>query len=512
MVRQWPTRFGGAIEGLMTYFLWSLPTLILLAALLSGRVNTTVAASLGVGCALPVALFSSPILFGSPQLVVALLRGLWIGLVIAPYILGGLMFWQVAARAPSTITASSSPLQQPVNEASSALAKRRLVFFACFLVGPFAESATGFGVGMLGTVMLIRHLGFAPRYLMVFALLSQIVIPWGAMSSGMILAAAYARIPAVQLGMYSMLPVSLLMLVWLSLFWQTAHRAGIAATKAENMREVGWVVACMLLLATTTAALGPETALLAAYGPLIVLRYLLDGRPTRRQAWGAAINVLPYAVLIAGLASTRLIPEWRSTLDTLWLVKPFDDLPSWAPLFHAGSWLLVGSVVTACVRKQSRALGHEAKAAWGTGKHAVLTVFLFAMMAEVLTAAGISGAFAVALFEALGDSSVLLTPPLAGVFGILTNSGNPGNSLFLPSQVALALQAGLSVPAVAALQQVSGMSLGLFSPVRMSIAATLAAGRGQERLVYRQLLPFAGAALCILMLLAVGVVQNIAVP
>ena len=491
----------------MTYFLWSLPTLTLLAAILSGRVNTTIAATLGLACAVPVALWTGPsLLFDSHQLYVALLRGLWIGTVIAPYILGGLMFWQVAARVPANLSPQSSVEQLLGSNSDSTMAKRRFVFFACFLVGPFAESATGFGVGMLGTVMLIRHLGFAPRHLMVFALLSQTVIPWGAMSSGTILAAAYARLPTVQLGLYSVLPVALLMLVWLSLFWQTARKAGIAVSRSECVRELAWVGACMLFLAATTAALGPETALLAAYGPLIVLRYVLDTKPSRGQALAAATKVLPYVVLIACLALTRLIPELRSTMDSLWRVTPFADLPSWAPFFHAGSWLIVGSIVTAWVRGQQSALVAEAQSAWATGKHAVLAVFLFAMMAEVLTASGISGAFAVAIFNELGEKTILLTPPLSGAFGILTNSGNPGNSLFLPSQVALAVQAGLSVPAVAALQQVSGMSLGLFSPVRMSIAATLSNGRGQERQVYAQLLPFAVMALLVLMGLAVGVV------
>lgn len=307
----------------MTYFLWSLPTLTLLAAILSGRVNTTIAATLGLACAVPVALWTGPsLLFDSHQLYVAVLRGLWIGTVIAPYILGGLMFWQVAARAPAKLSPQSSVEQLLGSNSDSTVAKRRFVFFACFLVGPFAESATGFGVGMLGTVMLIRHLGFAPRHLMVFALLSQTVIPWGAMSSGTILAAAYARLPAVQLGLYSVLPVALLMLVWLSLFWQTAHKAGIAVSRNECLREVAWVATCMLFLAATTAALGPETALLAAYGPLIVLRYVLDTKPSRDQAVAAATKVLPYAILIGCLALTRLIPELRSTLDSIGRVTP----------------------------------------------------------------------------------------------------------------------------------------------------------------------------------------------
>jgi len=76
----------------------------------------------------------------------------------------------------------------------------------------------------------------------------------------------------------------------------------------------------------------------------------------------------------------------------------------------------------------------------------------------------------------------------------------------LSSQLSLALQAGLNVPAAAALLHVSGTSMGIFSPVRMSIAAGLAHGRGHERGVYVLLLPFALAAFGILLSLALLVV------
>ncbi|MCY1526297.1 hypothetical protein D9M68_613060 [compost metagenome] len=158
----------------------------------------------------------------------------------------------------------------------------------------------------------------------------------------------------------------------------------------------------------------------------------------------------------------------------------------------------------ALLRRQPAVLAAQARAAWTTGRHAVYSVFLFAMMAEVLAGAGISQAFADGLFSSLRDWTLLITPVLAGAFGILANSGNAPNSLFMPSQLSLALQAGLSVPAAAALLHVSGTSLGIFSPVRMSIAAGLAHGRGQERGVYVLLLPCALAAFGVLLCLALA--------
>lgn len=196
----------------MTAFFWFLPTIVLASAVLSGRCSPTVASFLGLATAVPVAFATAPLPFGYAALASALARGAWIGATIAPYILGGLLFWQLASR-PAAGAAES---QRPISVARRA--QRRLLFFACFLVGPFAESATGFGVGMLGTIALLRHIGLAPARLMVFALLSQTYIPWGAMGSGTLLASAYAKMAPAELGTVSLLPVASLMGVWLTLF------------------------------------------------------------------------------------------------------------------------------------------------------------------------------------------------------------------------------------------------------------------------------------------------------
>ena len=133
----------------MNYLLWSLPMLVIAGAIAIARLNATQAAALGLLATVPVAIYAGDTAFGGAQLALALERGAWIGATIAPYILGGLLFWQAAARA-------SAPADGSAASPADARDRRRLLFFACFLVGPFAEAATGFGVGMLGTVALLR--------------------------------------------------------------------------------------------------------------------------------------------------------------------------------------------------------------------------------------------------------------------------------------------------------------------------------------------------------------------
>lgn len=476
----------------MIYLLWSLPTVVLALAVLSGRCSAMLAAFLALASAVPVALATAPAAFGANELMVALLRGAWIGINIAPYILGGLLFWQLAS--PPT----GPSADDPPPSAARQRAQRRLLFSACFLFGPFAESATGFGVGMLGTVALLRPLQLPPARLMVFALLSQTYIPWGAMGSGTLLAAAYAKMPSAELATACLMPVALLMGIWLPLFWRTAVQAGFSASVREHLIEFAWIALCLGALAIATAHLGPEIALICAFGPLIVIRHLVDNRPNAAQLRLALVRVWPYIALVGALGLTRAVAPLRRTLASLGTVAPYPDLPAWAPLLHAGSWLIGGAVLVALARGQASRLYRELPGAWKTAKTPIMTVFLFAMLAEVLSAAGISKAAADGMFANLQAYGVLAAPALSIVLGVLTNSGSAANSLFMSSQVAMSAQAGLSVAAMAALQHVAGTSMSLFSPVRMTIAANLSQGLGKEREVYAGLLPYALASFAVL--------------
>ena len=80
----------------MNALLWALPALIVVVAIASGHLNTTKAALLGLLTAVPVAMLTGPNGLATSGLAEALARGLWIGATIAPYILGGLLFWRGA--------------------------------------------------------------------------------------------------------------------------------------------------------------------------------------------------------------------------------------------------------------------------------------------------------------------------------------------------------------------------------------------------------------------------------
>lgn len=468
----------------MTYLIWTLPALAVIGSIASGRIGTLAASAIGIVLALAVALTTAPVAFDAQHAGIALLRGAWIGWVVVPYILGGLLFWQMAMRTGTAVAAVDAPLK-------GERARRRLLFRACFLIGPFAEAATGFGIGIIGTLLLIRRLGLRPIDLVCFSLISQTMILWGGMGSGAIIAAAYARTDPTTLAVHCSLFLVAFNLFWLPLYWRLSARAGIAAGAGEKLSEALWLAASMAFLIGATALIGPEAAMLAAYGPVIVLRYLIDERPSRRQLAEAFRKVLPFVLLIGWLVITRLAPPLHRLLEDSLRLSPFAGTPSWSPLFHAGTWLVVASVLTGLLRGQSGALAKEAQAAWRTGRLAVLSVIAFSMMAEILSASRIASGLAEGLYHLFGRWALILTPQISAVFGALANSGNAANGLFMASQVSLAREAALNAAAVVALQHIAALSLNMVSPVRMSIVCGLAGTPGHERDAYRAMTPFA---------------------
>ncbi|KAB2684378.1 L-lactate permease [Brucella tritici] len=468
----------------MSYFIWCVPALAVITLIASGRASTLKASLVGVVVALAVALTTPPTDFGALDAARAIARGAWIGWIVVPYILGGLLFWQIAMRTDgSQIPAVSQPYDDG--------ARRRLLFTACFLIGPFAESATGFGVGIIGTFVIVRRLGVPISHLLGFSLLSQTMILWGGMGSGAIVGAAFARTDPTSLALNSSFIMVAFNLLWLPLYWRLADQAGLSTTWAGRVSEAGWLAGSIGLVIIATALLGPETAMLASYGPVIVARYLLDERPDPKQALAAAYRMSPFIILIGWLVITRLVPPLQYGLETFGRLEPFPGTPAWSPLFHAGSWLVIGAGLTAVLGGHFRHIANEARAAWTTGRLAVLSIVSFSIMAEILSGSGIANELAEGLYTVFGRWAVVLTPQISAIFGALANSGNAANGLFMGSQVRLAEAAGLNIAAVIALQHVAALSLNMVSPVRMSIVCGLAGTPGEERTAYRLMLPFA---------------------
>jgi len=296
---------------------------------------------------------------------------------------------------------------------------------------------------------------------------------------------------------------------WLPLYWQMAEQAGIGTGWRERVNEGLWLAAGLGVLIAATATLGPEAAMLSAYGPLIVLRYLADNHPDRRMIGQAFSRVAPFTLLIGWLAAARLIPMLTQVLEQAARIVPYVGAPAWYPLLHAGTWLLAGALVTALLRRQASALPSEFSVTWKTGRLAILTIVIFSMMAEVLSGSGIADSLAQGMFTAFGRWVTVPLPLVSALFGTLANNGNAANGLFMASQVRLATEGGLNIAAVIALQHVAALSLNMVSPVRMSIVCGLAGVPGLERQVYRTMLPFAAVIVMVIVASSVLIAARI---
>jgi lactate permease len=461
----------------MVQLLWLLPIILVAALVASGRVGSIGAGLGGSFCALVVALAAAPIPFGPGDAALALAKGGWLALLVGAVILGGLYFREIVS-APASDAATAD-----------AGARRRRLFAACFLVGPFAEAATGFGVGQVAIVSMIQNVGLSPIHIVLFALFSQTMVPWGAMANGTMVGATLADIAPAALGVQSALLTAPLLLAWLVAFWRIAAGVNGHAPGRVLCAELAWVTASVIALVAANAWVGPEIAAMLALGPLIVLRFWFDEKPDATK-WRAVLQIgVPYGIVITGLAATRAIPHVGVWLGSFATARPFDDTPAFALLLHPATWLVAVAAGTAFCLGRSHDVARAARRAWMLGHKAVVAIGLFLMLAQVMRASGMAAELAKAAQGLLGRDAILLTPLLGALFGFLTGSSNAANGLLMPSQAALAVENHLGVVQVAALQSTAAAALTMLSPVRVTMGCALARAPGLERLAYARAWP-----------------------
>jgi lactate permease len=321
----------------VAYFIWSLPILIVAGLIISGRASSAQAGCCGLAVTILVALTSAPNHFTAANAILATASGAWLAVLVGAVILGGLFFREIISGATDTIE------QEPV----PAELRRQQLYTTCFFIGPFAEAATGFGVGQVTIAPILKRIEVAPINGVIFGLFSQMMVPWGALANGTIVGAQLSGLSPSTLALRSALLTLPLLFVWLCLFRRFAAAAGVIGNRRDFIGEVASTTVAAALLVFANAKLGPEIAALAALGPLIAARFVIDWSSGRGH-WRAAFRVgLPYAVLITGLATTRAIVPINQLLSHAVAVRPFDDGPTWFPLLHPSSWLLAVGFVTA---------------------------------------------------------------------------------------------------------------------------------------------------------------------
>ena len=97
--------------------------------------------------------------------------------------------------------------------------------------------------------------------------------------------------------------------LWLPLYWRMADRAGIVTDWRERISETLWLGTSLAFVIVATALLGPETAMLAAYGPMI--RCCVTWSTSARIAASSSspfARSRPSRFVVGWLVLTRLLP------------------------------------------------------------------------------------------------------------------------------------------------------------------------------------------------------------
>ncbi|HEV7369277.1 L-lactate permease [Arenibaculum sp.] len=475
------------------HLVWSLPLLAVAVLIASGRTGPIGAGLCGVAITVAVASTTAPASMEMADVLTASMKGLWLAWFVGAVILGGLFFREVL---------SSTGVEGEGAEPASAWLNRRRTFAACFLIGPFAEAATGFGVGQVTTIAILLRTGISPLNVVTLGLFSQVLVPWGAMANGTIVGAAFAGITPRELGVESAILSVPLLSAWLVLFWRMAAAAGLENNVRHMLADLAWMAAALLLLIAANQRLGPEIAGMAALGPLVALQFWRDERPDEGR-WKSALGVaLPYTALIAGLAASRAVPALNAWLAQVAAIQPFTDATTWYPALHPGSWLVAVGLIAACVSGRIGAIAGAARTTWSRGRKAILTIAIYLVMARIMADSGMAGALAAGLGQALGPYAVVSTPWLAGAFGFLAGSGNASNGLLMAAQAGIAAQSGLPLVQVAAIQNTAAAALTMLSPVRVAMGCALARQTDLEHAVYRRAWPLGAAPLLLLSMVA----------
>lgn len=467
------------------FWVYFAPFWVPIALMLTRRVSISVAALGAAASALVLYVYGvAPQLDTMAEAVgLELLKGVWLAVPIVSVILAGLLFhtllsrlWLVPRRDPPSINAPDLD------------AARSTLFGACFLIGPFAEAATGFGVGLVICLGILLGLGLRKTDAIVFSLFSQTLVVWGAFAVGTMLGTTLSGMADPRdLGWRSAVLMSPIMMGWLVAFWVLCRRSGLPGTAACMVKEALWVLAILIGLNALGRYLDPDVIGLIVLGSLAATYSLIS-----RQGVGVALGTKltrasPYMVLSGLLVASRLSAPVHEALAGV-SVSPVHGAKAWAPLLSPAFWLLVVGLAFTLRKRTWSAVGDIACQTWLRGRVTVGVTLLFVVCAQLMISGNVPEVLAGELQATVGASSALmLSPILAAIAGFLTASNAASNSLLMPGVSALAVAHAANTEWIAAIQNVTGSALSMLSPVRVMMGCAIAGVAPVTMgLVYRQ--------------------------
>jgi lactate permease len=461
----------------MTLLIQALPLLALVGLLGFTRLGPVAACAIAAVLSLPAALLALPA-DAAPAAALAgfvadsAAQGAWLAVVPVGIVAAGLVFH-------GAVMAE----QRPAGDAPGDAVDR--IFTAAFLLGPFAETVTGFCVGAIFAVGVMRQAGVAPVPAAAMALLTLALIPWGGLGPGTAVGAALSGLPGQALAERNAWIVAAELPLLLLLFWRWTARAGFAVPPARRLAQLGWVLAIGASLILWHRVAPWELCGVLATGPLLALRLWRANPPRDVRAWGRALRAaLPYLLLAGVLLASRLWPNPPA-------LHPFPGLPP-LPANHA---MVAIVLVAAIMALAAPAPGSLVAGSLARARRPALALLAFVLLSRFLSNAGIPQALAHALAEAFGAAAPYAAPLLAGIAALLAGTNVGSNSAMMPLQTELGRLAGLDPLTLPAIQ--NGTLFLLLAPQVVGMIAGLAGPGAAPRAIWAIAWPVAFVSLAV---------------
>lgn len=342
---------------------------------------------------------------------------------------------------------------------------QRAVLLVVLGLVPFVESVTGFGIGAVVGVPLLVQFGFARFRAAVLGLLGLVIVPWGSLGPGTLVAAELSGTGFRELGVYSAvlsLPVFLIAGAGALLLGVGARRTVAALPELALVAAALWSGVWAVNSAIGTPLAGLLGSLLAIAVTLTLVKFREDA--SLGLTGRTARDLLPYLFLIAGLLTTTLVVTATSVADTGWA----------AVLTSPALWLLVACLAAplllGCSSRACTPAVPEALRRWWP---VAVTTVLFLAMGTLLAGSGMSAALAAAAGR-LDSAYPAVAPWIGALGGFITGSNTGASAMFATSQAQAAQAVGYPMLTMVALQNVSASLATMAAIPKIVLASSLA--------------------------------------
>ena len=462
----------------MYMLLSALPVVSVIAALLAGW-RSLYAALTGVTAALLIIAFA----FAQPMAI-------WLAAAIhwAPVLLevvlivgGGLLLSEVLRQSGAQKALADWLLVR-------AGSGTRAVLLVVHGITPFAESVTGFGVGVTIGIPLLAHFGLPARKVALIGLLGLCAVPWGSMGPGTLIAATMADLSFKDLGQAS---------AWVSVipFVITGMAAAwLASEPGHRGRAMLQGLLSGLLLTAAVALMNAVagTAPAGALGALVVVGFhLLRMRGLQLVQQAQPLQSLgrralaAYVLLLGGVLVVGV------------LLKVLGLPGHWHALASPGLWLLLAAGYFTGGLPERESL----QRVWRSWAQVAPVTALFIVLGVLMAVSGMAAQLAHALASS-GPLYLLAAPFVGALGGFVTGSNTGANAMFAATQAEIARALNAPLLPFMAVHNVSASLLLMASPGKVEMAVQLVPeGKAQRRWVQQSVLAVDLAAVALMGLL-----------